>query len=186
MAKFRNKVRRHAQQFSEVETPNIQRSIFNRSNTLWTSFNAGRIVPVYVDEVIAGDTFDMSMSAVGRLTTPIFPTMDGIKIDFHAFFVPFRLLWSGWEELCGENKTGAWTPAEKPALVPVYSEASDSDVPVGTSIVQTRSLLDYLGVPVGTILRGTIPITVLKERGKHCQYRLRKFRNLKHLHKFLA
>lgn len=169
MVKFKNKVRRHAQQFSEVEVPNIQRSIFNRSNTHWTSFNAGRIVPVYVDEVIAGDTFDISMSAVGRLTTPIFPTMDGIKIDFHAFFVPFRILWTGWEELCGENKTGAWIPAEKPALVPVYSEASDSDVPVA-DVVEERSLLDYLGVAPGTKLKGNIPFTVLKERGYYLIY----------------
>ena len=125
--------------FSQVVNVDIQRSTFNRNSGKKTSFNAGFLVPVYVDEVLPGDTFDMRMSYVSRLTTPIYPTMDNIDLEFFAFYCPNRVLFSGWEELNGENKTSAWTPASPPASVPVYS--------AGT--IASGSPADYLGIPVG-------------------------------------
>jgi len=126
--------------FSQVVNVDIQRSTFNRNSGKKTSFNAGYLVPVYLDEVLPGDTFDMKMSYVSRLTTPIFPTMDNIDLEFFAFYCPSRVLWVGWEELNGENKSSAWTPASSPATVPQYT-AQDP--------VESGSLWDYLGLPVG-------------------------------------
>jgi len=125
--------------FSQVVNVDIKRSTFNRNSGKKTSFNAGYLVPVYIDEVLPGDTFDMKMSFVSRLTTPIYPTMDTLDLEFFAFYCPNRVLWSGWEELNGENKTSAWTPSSPPALVPVSSN----------NIVASGSVLDYLGLPVG-------------------------------------
>lgn len=129
--------------FSEAVTAELPRSRFNRGSRLSTSFNCSDIVPVYLDEVLPGDTFEMDLRAISRLATPVFPTMDTpIKIDFYAFFAPNRLLWTGWEELCGDNKNSGWTPTEPPALVPRYNSPSFP--------VESLSLAQYLRVPVGT------------------------------------
>ncbi len=125
--------------FAQTVHADIQRSIFNRFSSLKTTFNCGKLVPVYVDEVIPGDTFKMNAKFLSRLSTPIFPTMDDIYLEFKAFFVPSRLVWDGWEELNGENKTGAWTPSTDPALVPMYN----------SGVVQSKKIGDYMGAPVG-------------------------------------
>lgn len=125
--------------FAQTVHADIQRSTFNRFSSLKTTFNCGKLVPIYVDEVIPSDTFIMDAKFLSRLSTPIFPTMDDIYLEFKAFFVPSRLVWDGWEELNGENKTGAWTPATDPALVPMYN----------SGIVQSKKIGDYMGAPVG-------------------------------------
>ena len=126
--------------FSQVVNVDIQRSTFNRNSCKKTSFNAGLLVPVYIDEVLPGDTFDMRMSYVSRLTTPIYPTMDNIDLEFFAFYCPTRLVFNGWAALNGENRSSAWTPASPPASVYQYNNRP---------AVESGSLWDYLGLPVG-------------------------------------
>lgn len=130
--------------FAQTVHADIPRSIFRRNSSLKTTFNCGDLVPVYIDEVLPGDTFEMSMDFLSRLSTPVFPTMDDIKLEFYAFFVPNRLVWDGWEELNGENKTGAWVPDREPALVPVVSGSS-----FDSHLVKSKSIGDYYGLPVG-------------------------------------
>lgn len=142
--------------FAQTVHADIQRSIFNRNSSLKTTFNCGDLVPVYVDEVIPGDTFKMDMKFLSRLSTPIFPTMDDIKLEFYAFFVPNRIVWDGWEELNGENKTGAWVPSETPALVPVFGG--------DTGNIVSKTIGDYYGLPVGIDLNN-YPVSVLPFRG---------------------
>lgn len=149
MSNIPNYVKAVKTNFSEAVTAELPRSRFNRGSRLSTSFNCSDIVPVYLDEVLPGDTFEMDLRAISRLATPVFPTMDTpIKIDFYAFFAPNRLLWTGWEELCGENKNSAWTPTQPPALVPFVQEHA-------RNIVQPSSLADYLRIPIGLDIKKT-------------------------------
>lgn len=87
----------------------IQRSRFHRPSTHKTTFNAADLIPFYVDEVLPGDTFNMTMSSLCRMTTPIFPVMDDCWLDTFFFYVPNRLLWDHWKEFMGENNVSAWT-----------------------------------------------------------------------------
>lgn len=87
--------------FSEVPAANIRRSVFDRSHGHKTTFDAGYLVPIFLDEVLPGDTFSMKHSFLCRMATPIFPLMDNLFLDIHYFFVPNRLLWTDWEEFCG-------------------------------------------------------------------------------------
>lgn len=128
--------------FAQTVHADIQRSVFSRPSSNKLTFNCGQLVPLYVDEVLPGDTFNFNMKFLSRLSTPIFPTMDDINLEYYAFFVPNRLVWDGWEELNGENKTGAWVPAEEPALVPVYEDG----------IVKSKGIGDYYGLPVNVDL----------------------------------
>ena len=78
-------------QFAEVPHADIQRSTFDRSHGLKTTFNAGELIPIYVDEALPGDTFSCNLTAFSRLATPIHPTMDNAFMDSHFFAVPVRL-----------------------------------------------------------------------------------------------
>lgn len=90
-----------AHSFSRVPSIAIERSKFDRSHGLKTTFDADYLIPVLVDEVVPGDTFNLRMSAFARLSTPIRPVMDNLYLDTFFFFVPNRLLWTNWEKFCG-------------------------------------------------------------------------------------
>ena len=126
--------------FANVPQIDVRRSRFERVSTHKTTFNAGQLIPIYVDEVLAGDTHSVDMSMVVRMTTPIKPIMDNIYMDTYFFFVPMRLLWSDFKEFFGENDSTPWddtTELEIPYLSP----------PSGGWDVGT--VADYMGVPTG-------------------------------------
>lgn len=126
--------------FSQLPTSEIQRSTFDRSCSYKTSLNCSRVVPFMVDEVLPGDTFDITTSKVVRSQTLLTPLMDNMYLDTYYFFVPNRLVWKHWREFCGENTTGPWAPTVDytiPKIVP----------PAGG--FASGTLADYMGLPVG-------------------------------------
>lgn len=133
--------------FAKVPSVSIPRSVFNRSHGLKTSFDAGLLVPIFLDEVLPGDTFTLKTAAFGRLATPIFPVMDNIFLDFFYFFVPCRLVWDNWAKFMGEKPN--------PAYSTVHS------VPLSNAHVTTQGTLqDYLGLPCnqGSIQYNMLPL----------------------------
>ena len=74
--------------FAQVPSADIPRSAFDRSHGHKTTFNSGYLIPVFVDEALPGDTFNLRMSAFCRMATPIYPIMDNIYLDSFFFFVP--------------------------------------------------------------------------------------------------
>lgn len=120
----------------------IGRSCFKRNSDHKTTFDAGDLIPIYVDEVLPGDTFSMDMSALVRMTTPIFPTMDNAAIDFYFFYTPTRILWDHWKELNGENRKTAW--AQKVEYSVPQVKMTKADHPDGWD---TGSIADYMGIP---------------------------------------
>lgn len=89
--------------FSQVPRAEIPRSSFDRSHGYKTAFDAGYLIPVFVDEALPGDTFNLSMTGFGRLSTPLRPFMDNVFINSFFFFVPYRLLWSNFQKFMGEQ-----------------------------------------------------------------------------------
>lgn len=129
--------------FSKLPEVDISRSRFDRSSTHKTTFNAGKLIPIYVDEVLPGDTFSMDIATLVRMSTPIFPTMDNAYLDTYFFFVPNRLVWEHWREFNGENRDSYWTqPVEYsvPTLISPYVGETDGGWNKG-------SLADYFGIP---------------------------------------
>ena len=90
-------------QFTMIPDADIPRSRFNRQMTHKTAFDSGYLVPVYVDEVLPGDTINLDMTAFGRLATPLFPVVDNLYMDSFFFFVPNRLVWDNWKKFMGEQ-----------------------------------------------------------------------------------
>lgn len=116
----------------------IQRSKFVRPSTHKTTFNAGNLIPIYVDEVLPGDTFKMKMSSVIRMSTPIYPVMDNANLDIYFFFVPNRLVWDHWKEFFGENNNTHWEQ-------PVEYEVPQITAPAEGWAKGT--IADYMGIP---------------------------------------
>ncbi len=94
--------------FSSLPTIDIKRSRFDRSHSHKTTFSSGKLIPIYYEEVLPGDTITMDTSVVCRMSTPIFPVMDNCNLDVYYFFVPNRLVWDHWEEFCGEDTSSSW------------------------------------------------------------------------------
>ena len=126
--------------FSQLPKADIQRSRFDRSSSVKTTFNVGDIIPFYVDEVLPGDTFDIKTSKVVRMQSLVTPIMDNIYLDTYFFFVPNRLTWEHWQEFNGENTKSAWIPATE-FQVPQITAPSG-----GWSI---GTIADYMGIPTG-------------------------------------
>jgi hypothetical protein len=126
-------------EFSRVPQADIQRSTFNRSHGLKTTFDAGYLVPIFVDEVVPGDSFNLKAHGFGRLATPIYPVMDNLYVETFFFFVPNRLVWDNWEKFNGAQDN----PGDSTSyLVPQLTLGS------GVSIAGD-SLYDYMGLPTG-------------------------------------
>lgn len=125
--------------FSRVPAADIQRSTFDRSFSLKTSFNAGQLIPILCQEVLPGDTMKVTTSKVVRLQTLLKPILDNLYIETYYFYTPNRILWKHWKEFCGENNESAWVPST------VYSIPTIS-APAGGFAV--GSLADFFGLPV--------------------------------------
>ena len=126
--------------FSEVPRANIPRSTFNRSHGYKTTFDADKLIPVFVDDVIPGDTFNCNMNFFARLASPtVLPLMDNMYLDSFFFFVPYRLVWDNWEKFCGAQ--------DDPG------DSIDFTIPVctgSTVVTGEESLWDYFGLPLAT------------------------------------
>lgn len=123
--------------FSQVPKAEISRSSFNRSHGYKTTFDAGFLIPIFVDEALPGDTFNLSSSIFARLATPIAPIMDNIFLDGFFFAVPMRLIWDNWKKFNGEQKDpGDSTDYLEPVMVS----------PAVTGFGEL-SLSDYFGIP---------------------------------------
>lgn len=122
-------------QFSQIPKAEIQRSSFNRSHGLKTTFNAGQLIPIIVDEVLPGDTFNLNCSLFGRLNTPITSVMDNIFLETFFFYVPTRLVWDNWQKFNGEQKNPG--------------DSTDFLIPtiVDGTIFNELSIGDYMGLP---------------------------------------
>lgn len=129
--------------FAQAPQVDIQRSTFDRSSGHKTTFNAGKLVPIYVDEVLPGDTFEMKTSAIIRGSTPIFPVMDNANLDIYFFFVPNRLVWDHWKEFNGENTTSKWEQTVEYSI-PQMAAPSGNGTVVGW---EKGTLADYMGIP---------------------------------------
>ena len=130
----------------------ISRSRFDRTSTVKTSFNVGDLVPFYIDEVLPGDTFDVSTAKVVRMQPMVAPPMDDLFLDTYYFFVPNRLVWDHWTNLMGENDTTSWYPSVDYSVPQILSPSGGWNI--GT-------IADYFGIPTGV---STLSVSALPFR----------------------
>ena len=136
-------------QFSMIPRADIPRSTFDSQKAYKTTFDAGYLVPVYVDEILPGDTVRLNMTSFTRLATPLFPIMDNMHLDSFFFFVPNRLVWDNWQKFMGER-------------TPNPDSSIDFVIPTCTSPAggyAVNSLQDYMGIPTAGQITGSNTVT---------------------------
>lgn len=136
----------------------MTRSKFPQPYDHKTTLQSGDLVPFYVNEVIAGDTFSMDFKSLTRMLTPVVPTMDNLFQDVWFFFVPYRLATThvnDWQKITGENFGGYWSPQSESTLYNTGNSFKFFDLFVnnddnqGFFNIEPQSLASYLGLPIG-------------------------------------
>ena len=140
--------------FSSVPSAEIERSKFDRSHAHKTTFDAGKLIPVYIDEVMPGDTHTMHCTGFARLATPLRPIMDNLYMDTHFWFVPMRLVWSNWVNFMGERDE----PDDDPDAYSI------PQMPVTLGNIAPSSMLSYLGLPYRDGVTTPISVSALYTR----------------------
>lgn len=121
-----------------IPKADIPRSRFRMQYQHKTTFSASYLIPVFVHEVLPGDTWNVGMSAFCRLSTPIYPILDNLDLESWFFFVPCRILWSHWVNFMGEQPQ---SPADSTSYtIPTI---------VTGAFATAFSVYDYMGLPVG-------------------------------------
>ena len=149
--------RNNERHFNQIPEMKASRTRFNRDQTILTTFDSGKLIPFYVDEVLPGDTFSINTAAIVRMSTPKYPVMDDAFIDFYYFYCPNRILWDNFKQFMGEAEEKPWMPT-KAYKVPqiVINGTKESGLPYEGSI------LDYMGVP--TKVKGNFKVNALPIR----------------------
>lgn len=115
--------------FNQVSIDTPQHSWFDLSYDHKLTFDMGNLIPIHVQETLPGDKFIINHEAMLRFQPLVAPIMHKVDVFIHSFFVPNRIIWQKWEKFLAGN----------PETVPPY----------GTWNVQTSSVSDYLGLPIG-------------------------------------
>ena len=134
--------RNNERHFNQIPKMKASRTRFNRDQTILTTFDSGKLIPFYVDEVLPGDTFNVDTSAIIRMTTPKYPVFDDAFIDFYYFYCPNRILWDNFKYFMGEVEATPWMPTKTyrvPQMLIPGTEAKP--------MPQEKTILDYMGVP---------------------------------------
>jgi len=134
--------------FAMVPRADIPRSKFNIQSALKTTFDAAWLVPIYVDEVLPGDAFNLRMTAFCRLATPTTPVMDNLHMETFWFFVPNRLVWDNWQKFQGEQRN----PGDSISYV-IPQQVS----PAGG--YGRLTLQDYMGLPTSGQVSGGLTVS---------------------------
>lgn len=132
--------RNSEQHYNQVPHAEIRRSRFKRDFSLLTTINEGDLVPIYVDEVLPGDTFKIDVNGLVRMATPLYPVMDNCNMDVFFFFVPCRLLWEHFVNMMGQNDKSFWAE-DTEYTTPTVEDHGGKGWKQGT-------LADYMGIPI--------------------------------------
>lgn len=110
----------------------LKRNKFNLSHYHLLTCDMGKLVPCGVTDVLPGDTFVGSTSALVRMSPMVAPVMHPIEVRIHHWFVPYRLLWDEFEDFITGGATGMDTPA--------FPQVNINNASIS-------SLHDYFGIP---------------------------------------
>lgn len=95
--------RNNQHSFAAVPAPSVPRSSFDRSFTVKDTMDFDYLNPIFVEEVLPGDTINLSLNTFVRLATQKVPILDNLWVDYYFFFVPNRIIWTNWKKFMGEQ-----------------------------------------------------------------------------------
>nr|QJB18850.1 MAG: major capsid protein [Microvirus sp.] len=132
--------------FQNVRGAPVLRSAHDLSYSKLMTADMGLIYPVLCDEAIPGDTWNIANEMVIRMQPMVAPILHQIDIKVDYFFVPYRILWDGWENFITGGEHG-----DDASVLPRVD-------PEDTDINNSGKFWDYIGLPPGVIPRGCFPL----------------------------
>jgi len=129
--------------FQRAMTRKPSKNAFNLSRERKQTMNMANLVPFYVEEVLPGDSFKVKSEVLMRLSPLVSPVMHRVNVTTHFFYCPNRILWDNWQDFITGGEDGLANPT-----FPTIT------MPAGTTYYQKKSLADYLGLPMGTVVAG--------------------------------
>ena len=125
--------------FTQVPKADIPRSSFQRDFGVKTAIDFDYLYPIMLEEMVPADTATVKLHAFARLATPIYPVMDNMYIDTFYFSIPYRLVFSNWRRMMGEQDN----PGDS---VDYLIPTSTSPTGVG---YEEDSIHDFMDIPPG-------------------------------------
>lgn len=119
-----------------VKPPKSSKINLSHDVSLTTDF--GKLIPIYLEDVVPGDRFRISTEMVIKMLPTLAPVFSGIECRVDYFFVPNRLLWNEWQDFI----TGGVDGTELPVM-PTLSLTETGVL----SHCGIGSLCDYFGLP---------------------------------------
>lgn len=108
----------------------MKRSKHNLSHYQLTTFDQGNLIPVACVEVLPGDTFRHTTSAMIRAAAQVNPVMHPCEFKIHHWYVPNAIIWEDWGKFISKKDNTVNLPT--------------IDLDAGG---HETELLDHLGVP---------------------------------------
>lgn len=139
--------RNNERHFNQVPQTHVSRTRFNRDQNILTTFDAGKLIPFYVDEVLPNDTFSIDTAAIIRMTTPKYPVFDDAFIDFYYFYCPNRILWDNFRRFMGEADDNPWMPTKTYQVPKIIISGDETE----KAYPAEQTILDYMGVPTKAV-----------------------------------
>lgn len=151
---YRQSVSASRTRFTQAPMAEVEFSKMSNVTNVTTTFNAGRIIPIFYQEILPHDTFTVDVESIIRQTTSKYPVMGELIIDIDAVWIPNRVINDSWKNVQGENTSGYWaTPqVDLAPLATVAFNGNSVSIPVG-------SVADYYGFPT----QMAIPTTILEQ-----------------------
>lgn len=145
--------------FARVPSIDIQRSKFDLSHGYKTTLDGGYLVPVLTQELLPGDSWSCDCKQLCRMTTPIVPFMDNLRISYFFFAIPKRLLWDNFEDFITGSTRGKLGTTH--TAYPTVSVTKDNWT--------AGSVYDYMGIPK-PVNNGTLKVNALPLRAYNLVY----------------
>ncbi|AXH71913.1 MAG: major capsid protein [Microviridae sp.] len=153
-------VMKSGHQFSQVPSVSINRSVFDRSHGHKTTFDAGLLIPFFLDWILPGDTMTLRLHAMVRMLNPLFkPVMDNLYLETFFFFVPDRLVWTNFPKFMGEQVN----PGDSIAY-------TTPQITLAATLYSVHSIQDYFGLNSAQHANGTWTHSALPIRAYNLIY----------------
>ena len=122
------------------------RSVFNLSFEKKFTADMGLLYPVFCEEMVPGDIFQIGNQSIIRFQPLVSPFMHEVNCYIHAFFVPYRILWDEFEDWINWSD-GVPDPPVLPLWEPTPFTPADPG-PYEANGNGQGSLWDILGFPL--------------------------------------
>ncbi|QXP08517.1 MAG: major capsid protein [Arizlama microvirus] len=133
--------------FNLVQRPEVKKNAFDLSFERELTLPMGELVPIFLQEVIPGDSFKVRSEILLRFAPLVAPVMHRIDVYTHWFGVTNHQLWDGWEMFITGSKNGKkLEPEEMPVLPHFLITHENYNTGIGSILFGHGEIGDHMGV----------------------------------------